>query len=124
MAMALAPSVEVREAWTTVADAALWAGVSPELRKSLAKELGDENLTNLMLLGGIADDDYRAAAERIVPPISPLHKSALNILFNGVKVKLGVPTMILHSLASPPSLPGGSTAESTTTAVRWRSCSP
>ena len=117
MAMALAPSLEVREQWSSIADAALWAGVSPELWKSMAKELGDESLTNLMLLGGISDDDYRAAAERIAPAVSPLHKSALNILFNGVKIKLGVPTMILHTLASLPSLPGGSAAAPTTTAV-------
>ena len=37
--MALTPSETVRAAWTTVADAALWAGVNPELWKRDAHEL-------------------------------------------------------------------------------------
>ena len=63
--MALTPSETVRAAWATVADAALWAGVNPELWKRVARELGDDSLTSMLLLGGVSDEDYRAAAGRL-----------------------------------------------------------
>ena len=63
--MALTPSVQTYQTWSTVADAAAWAGVKAELWKKVAAELGDEEFTSLMLLGGVADDDYRAATTRV-----------------------------------------------------------
>ena len=109
-AMALTPPVEVRAAWESVEDAARWAGVKQELWTSVATLLGDPELTNLMLLAGVSDEDYRAAVSKVVPEVSPLQKSSLNLLFNGVKAAMGVPTLIMQALASPPAVPseGGS----------------
>ena len=112
--MALVPSIAVREAWTTTADAAAWAGVQPELWKAVAKELGSEQLESLLLVAGVSDEDYRAATSRVTPPITALQKSALNLMFNGIKAALGVPTMIMQSLASPPSSSTGETTVAVT----------
>ena len=85
---------------STVKDAAAWAGVKETLWKQMAKELGDDEIDNLLLVAGIADEDYRSAANRIDPPISALQRSSLNLLFNGIKAAMGVPTLIMQSLAS------------------------
>ena len=73
--MALVLSVEVRSAWESVADAARWAGVKQDLWTSVATLLGDPELTNMMLLAGVSDDDYRAAVAKVVPEVSPLQKA-------------------------------------------------
>ena len=83
--MALTPNFETFQSWTTVKDAAAWAGVKESLWKQMAKELGDDEIDNLLLVAGIADEDYRSAANRIDPPISALQRSSLNLLFNGIK---------------------------------------
>ena len=110
----MVPSIAVREAWTTTADAAAGAGVQPELWKTVEKELGSEQLESLLLVAGVSDEDYRAATSRVTPPITALQKSALNLMFNGTKAALSVPTMIMQSLASPPSSSTGETAVAVT----------
>ena len=117
--MALVPSVEVRSAWESVADAARWAGVKQDLWTSVATLLGDSELTNMMLLAGVSDDDYRAAVAKVVPEVSPLQKASLNLLLNGVKTAMGAPTLIMQALASPPaaSSEGGSVPQRALVAV-------
>ena len=106
--MALTPTFETYQSWTTVKDAAAWAGVKAELWTRAATELGDAELTSLMLLGGVADDEYRAAIDRVAPTVTALQRSSLNLMFNGVKAAMGVPTLILQKLAVP--LPGAAEA--------------
>ena len=67
--MALVPAPAVRETWESVKDATRWAGVSADLWSSMASELGDAELSSLVLLAAVSDEDYRSAAVRITPPI-------------------------------------------------------
>ena len=69
----------------------------------VARELGDEELTSLMLLAGVSDESYRAATARVAPPISALQRSSPNLLFNGAKATMTVPATIMQILASPPA---------------------
>ena len=68
-------------------------------------------------MGGVADDDYRAATDRVLPAVSALQRSALNLLFNGVKAALGVPTLIMQKLATPPQGAADSGARPFTTTL-------
>ena len=113
--MAPTPSVAVREAWASVDDAAEWAGVGHDLFQKVGKELGDPEFKGLRLVGGVSDEDYRSAVNRVEPAPIALQRSLVNILFNGVKVALGVPTLILQTLASPPTRPAASNGQVATT---------
>ena len=106
------PSAAIRESWSTIADAAKWAGVSPALWTSVAAELGDAELSSMLHLAAVADDEYRAALNRI-PTVTTIQRSALNLLFNAVKVSMGVATRILDALASPASIPSSTTGAGT-----------
>ena len=96
----LAPSQATCENWSTVQDAVAWAGTSEAVWKQAATALGDPELSNLLVLAGVSDEDYRTAINGITPPVTPLQKSSLNLSFNAVKTKMGVPTQILETLAS------------------------
>ena len=101
----LTPSSTTLESWTTVKDAVLWSGANAEVWKRAAAALGDPDLNNLLVLAGVADDDYRRAVDGMEPPVTMLQKSSLNLTFNAVKAKMGVPTLISQALASAPQGP-------------------
>ena len=84
----LSPSQTVIATWTTAQDAVAWAGTTEELWTQAAAALGDPNLNNLLVLAGVADDDFRTAISSINPPVNPLRKSTWNLAFNTVKVKM------------------------------------
>ena len=68
----LSPSQAVYATWTTVQDAVAWAGTTEELWTQAATALGDPQLNNLLILAGVAGDDFRTAISSINPPANPL----------------------------------------------------
>ena len=54
--MALVPAPAVREKWESIKDATRWAGVAAELWTSMATELGDAELSSLVLLAAVSDE--------------------------------------------------------------------
>ena len=87
MASAFAPSAAVYEAWESVTDVIRWSGVSAELWRKTATELGDPDLTNLFVIAGVEDDHFRTATAKIQPAGAAMNKSLLNLTFNAIKTK-------------------------------------
>ena len=94
MAMAMnLPTLEAMCSWESVSDARIWLGVAVEEWTPIATALGDSELTSLVLLSAIEDDDYIEA--RNSAGLKPIRKAAANLLFAAVKGKFGVATKLM-----------------------------
>ncbi len=108
--MALVPSAAVLEAWTTIADARAWIGVTDPEWAEVARSLGDESLDTLLILAATPDADFIAARDATTVPV--VRRVVLNLMFNAIKQKFGMDTNILTGV---PAAPAASTPASTTT---------
>eukprot|EP00971_Amphidinium_carterae_P319840 6357487-Amphidinium_carterae.2 len=89
MSRALIPSDLTLETWTVVEDAAAHHGLSNELWQTVAHELGDRGLDDLVLLTSIPPQALAGALEAVKP--SHLDRARLALVFNSAWVKLGLP---------------------------------
>ncbi len=117
----LLPSASVIDAWQSVKDVRVWAGVSTDVWTRVATALGDAELDVLMLVAGLTDEDYRAAVMSSDPPISPIQKVSLNLLFHGIKSKFGMDTNILQNPGASSTMPPASSSTVTPTVMTMNS---
>ena len=92
----LMPAQTTLEAWTDVEAARAWVGLSAEAWKRLASELGDPELSSLLLLAGMSELDFMSAVEALNPPYTMLQKTAAKLMFNAVKGKFGIASSMLN----------------------------
>ena len=57
----LLPSDAVLESWTTLSDAMQWAAVPTNLMRSVARQLGNPDMTQLPLLAAVLPEEWSDA---------------------------------------------------------------
>lgn len=81
------PSTEALAGWETVKQAVEWADIDQVLWAAIAKELGDEQLDNLVLLASMDPSDIKAAVERTTP--APIVRAKAKLLYTAVRLRCG-----------------------------------
>ena len=130
----LYPSPASLEAWTTCAAAMQWAGVSTEVWKAFATELGDAGLDNLALLAAIPPAMARQALGRLRgpegAPFSALASAKVSLLYNAARLKYSfdVEDLLQDPAVVVPAAPVANTAAVTAAGVAvvtppWRKVS-
>ena len=75
---ALIPSDTVLQSWETFSDARKWAGLDDTVWKTLALELGDENLDSLLVVAGLPPHAVRDAAHKF-EEVTAIQRTTLSL---------------------------------------------
>ena len=86
-----APAREILEEWTEIGQVLAWSGFTAAERTKVATALGDSELSNLLLISAIDDDDYLEVRKEL----SPVRRAALNLTVAAVKAKFHLATKLL-----------------------------
>lgn len=92
MLSGLLPSQTVLDSWTTVADAASWAGVDDGLIRSAMRQLGGPHLDSLAVLATMPTSTFEAALKTAVRGFRQLYeaeKARLLLMHGAVRAKFG-----------------------------------
>ena len=110
----LLPSDAVSDSWTTLTDAASWAGLEAGLARSFFRALGDQNLDSLAILAGVSVESIRAAvasATRGTRTLTPIEISQIFQMVNAVRVKFGGLAIPVEETAAPLAAPTVTTVQ-------------
>ena len=89
----LLPSDAVLEGWTSLNDAMQWAAVPTNLMRSVARQLGNPDMTQLTLFAAVLPEEWRDALTQArigSRELTSFEKGQMRLLANAVRKKFGL----------------------------------
>ena len=97
--MAATPERAVLDAWTELGQVLAWSGLTTDEWTKVATALGQSDLSNLLLISAIDDDDYLEVRKEL----SPVKRGALNLTVAAIKAKFNLATRLLPQITTGPA---------------------
>ena len=102
----LLPADSTLQDWRTADEALTWSGLAAECWQAVSAGLGQERVTNLVLLAALPPEVYRAAVEaaRVVVtggeprPLTAIEKMQAALTFAAARARFGLPVLDVLAL--------------------------
>ena len=98
----LIPSSETLGAWISVQDAWQWSGLQEQAWRAVARQLGDPDLEELVVVASLDGPSVLAAVQEAAPegrPLNPIMKAKAMLTINAIRAKFQQPPL------APPAIP-------------------